>query len=140
MMVTTRLPWRPVFVRPPHNPWTRTAYGTGDEPALRCGYRAVCSVACLAWIRWGKRSYAYLPVATGKDDILWKPYLQKRLRIDGIRSGNHLGSHAMDQQRITVRTQWQSGTVHGQRHSAGMKRELPVPATAGCLRGKPTRP
>ena len=32
-------------------------------------------------------------MATGKDDILWKPYLQKRLRIDGIRGGKHLGSH-----------------------------------------------
>ena len=74
-------------------PWTRTAYGTGDEPAARYDSRAVCSVACLAWIRWGKRSHAHLPVATGKDDILWKPYLQKRLRIDGIRGGKHLGSH-----------------------------------------------
>ena len=73
--------------------WTRTAYGTGDEPASRCDSRAVCSVACLAWIRWGKRSHAHLPVATGKDDILWKPYLQKRLRIDGFRGGKHLGSH-----------------------------------------------
>ena len=60
---------------------------------MRCVERAVCSVACLAWMRWGKRSHAHLPVATGKGDILWKPYLQKRLRIDGIRCGKHLGSH-----------------------------------------------
>ena len=33
---------------------------------------------------------------------------------------------AMDIRRITVRTQWQSGTVFRQRHSADMKRELPA--------------
>ena len=106
--------------------WTRTAYGTGEEPAMRCREDAVCSVACLAWVRGERGAMRPALWPHCPDDILWKPYLQKRLRTGRLSGWKSPRQSAMGRSGITVRTQWQSGTAAWQRRSTESKRELPI--------------
>ena len=48
---------------------------------MRCRDDAVCSVACLAWVCGERGAMRPTLWPHRSDDILWKPHLQKRLRI-----------------------------------------------------------
>ena len=106
---------------------------------MRYSECAVYSVACLEWMRWGKRSHAYSSMAIDRGDILWKPHLQKRLRTGLFWGGKHLGCpNGIDRglrcglsgNRVlclaTAQSEHEKGTA--------------FPVTGGCSGGKPTRP